>query len=167
MSEKFIIREAGREDAGTILQFICDLAVYEKLADQAVATEADLRATLFDGSERCFCLLAEVEDKPAGFALCFYNYSTFQGRYGIYLEDLYVNPEYRGLGIGKAFFQRLAQKAVEEDCGRIQWWVLDWNEPSIEFYKSMKAVPMAEWTVMRLEGQAIADLANNTKKKAA
>jgi GNAT superfamily N-acetyltransferase len=112
-------------------------------------------------------VIAEVDGKAAGFALCFYNYSTFQGKAGIYLEDLYVRDEYRGQGIGKGFFRFLAQKAIDEDCGRIQWWVLNWNEPSIEFYKSLGAVAMDEWTVMRLEGTAINNVLDKTKQQAA
>jgi GNAT superfamily N-acetyltransferase len=165
-SKNFTIRAATRSDAGTILQFVRDLADYEKLT--VFTDEEQLAKTLFDGSSRAFCLLAEVEGKAAGFAVCFYNYSTFQGKYGIYLEDMFIDPSYRGAGIGKAFFKALAQRAVAEDCGRIQWSVLDWNEPSIEFYKSMKAAPLDGWMLMRLEGQAITDLANsNNETKAA
>lgn len=146
-------------DTALILSFICKLAEYEKLAHEVVATEEDIRESLFGDNPKAFCVLAEVDHKPVGFALCFYNYSTFQGKAGIYIEDLYVEEAYRGRGIGKGFFKFIAQKAKEENCGRIQWWVLDWNEPSIEFYKKMGAKMMDEWTVCRIEGQEIEALA--------
>ncbi|PZP55770.1 MAG: GNAT family N-acetyltransferase [Micavibrio aeruginosavorus] len=156
---KIIYREAEPNDIPIILQFILDLAEYEKLSHEVKATEQDLLEGLFCENPKAFCVLAEKDKKPVGFALCFYNYSTFQGKPGIYLEDLFVNPDYRGLGIGKGFFKYLAEKAVTEDCGRIQWWVLNWNEPSINFYKSLGAVAQDEWTVYRLEGQSIKNLA--------
>ncbi|PZQ45412.1 MAG: N-acetyltransferase [Micavibrio aeruginosavorus] len=159
MSDSYKIRDAVQDDAPLILSFIRELADYEKLLHEVSASEQDIRATLFGASSKAFALIAECEGRPAGFALCFYNYSTFQGKPGIYLEDLYVRPEFRGRGLGKGFFAHLAKRALLENCGRIQWWVLDWNKPSIEFYKSMKAVPMDEWTVYRLEGQSIEDLA--------
>lgn len=168
MTDLTIIRDAQSGDAPLILSFIRELADYEKLLHEVVATEDDIRETLFGASPKAFAVICECDGAPAGFALCFYNYSTFQGKPGIYLEDLYVRPEFRGRGIGKLFFRYLAQRAVRENCGRIQWWVLNWNEPSIEFYKSMKAVPMDEWTVYRLEGQSIKDLADmniQTKEK--
>jgi len=164
MTQKFAIRDASKDDAALILQFIRELAVYEKLEHQMVATETDILKTLFDGSGRSFCMIADTEEGAAGFALGFYNYSTFQGKYGIYLEDVFVRPEFRGRGIGKAFFQALAQKAEDENCGRMQWSCLDWNEPSLEFYRSLKAVPLNEWVGFRLEGETITNLA---KKKAA
>lgn len=151
---------AVKEDTSIILQYIKDLAEYEELLHEVVATKDDIERTLFDNNKGAFCVIAEDDGEPVGFALCFYNYSTFQGKYGIYLEDLYVPEKYRGKGIGKGFFKFLAQKAVEEDCGRIQWWVLNWNEPSIEFYKSIGAKPMDEWTVFRLEGETIKNLAS-------
>lgn len=154
----FNIRHAKREDAQLILSFIKELAEYEKMSADVVADVASIENTLFDGSGRTITLLAEVDDKPAGFAVCFYNYSTFQGKFGIYLEDLYVKPEYRGHGIGKGFFHYLSQRAVNENCGRIQWWCLNWNQPSIDFYKSMDAKAMDEWTVFRLEGASIQNL---------
>ncbi len=156
---KIIYREAEPNDIPIILQFIRDLAEYEKLSHEVKATEQDIMQGLFCENPKAFCILAEQDRKAVGFALCFYNYSTFQGKPGIYLEDLFVNPDYRGLGIGKGFFKYLAQKAVTEDCGRIQWWVLNWNEPSINFYKSLGAVAQDEWTVYRLEGQSIENLA--------
>ncbi len=152
-------REATELDVPLILQYIRELADYEKLLHEVVATEEDLKRTLFDNNKGAFSIIAEDNNNPVGFALCFYNYSTFQGKYGIYIEDLYVPEDHRGKGIGKGFFKFLAQKAMDEDCGRIQWWVLNWNEPSIEFYKSINAEAMDEWTVFRLEGDSIKTLA--------
>ena len=154
-----IYREANKTDTNLILQFIIELAEYEKLAHEVVATKKDIENSLFGDEPKAFCMIAEVNNQPAGFALCFYNYSTFQGKPGIYIEDLYVREEFRGYGIGKGFFKVLAQKAVNENCGRIQWWVLDWNEPSINFYKKLKAAPMDEWTVFRLSETEIKELA--------
>jgi GNAT superfamily N-acetyltransferase len=143
------------------VQYIKDLADYEELLHEVVATEDDIERSMFGDDAKAFCILAESNGKPAGFAVCFYNYSTFQGRPGIYIEDLYVPDEFRGQGIGKGFFKYLAQKALDENCGRLQWWVLNWNEPSIAFYKSLGAQAMDEWTVFRIEGDdAIKDLAN-------
>lgn len=156
-----IYREAHKADTNLILQFIIELAEYEKLAHEVVATKEDIENSLFGDEPKAFCMIAEVNNQPAGFALCFYNYSTFQGKPGIYIEDLYVREEFRGHGIGKGFFKVLAQKAVNENCGRIQWWVLDWNEPSINFYKKMKAAPMDEWTVFRLSENEIKELAES------
>lgn len=156
-----IYREAHKADTNLILQFIKELAEYEKLAHEVVATKEDIKNSLFGDEPKAFCMIAEVNNQPAGFALCFYNYSTFQGKPGIYIEDLYVREEFRGHGIGKGFFKVLAQKAVNENCGRIQWWVLDWNEPSINFYKKMKAAPMDEWTVFRLSENEIKELAES------
>lgn len=160
-------RAASIRDTPLIFSFIRKLAKYEKLAHECVATEDLIRESLFGDNPKAFCIIVEVDDKPVGFALCFYNYSTFQGKAGIYIEDLYVDEEYRGYGIGKGFFKYLAQKAIDENCGRIQWWVLDWNEPSINFYKKMGAKMMDEWTVCRLEGEAISALCEpETLKKA-
>ena len=152
-------REATRDDAALIVQFIQDLAVYEKLADQAVATEEDILKTVFDGTGRTFCMFAENGGETVGFCLGFYNYSTFQGKYGLYIEDVFVKESHRNKGVGKGFFKAVAQKALREDCGRVQWWVLDWNAPSIAFYEKMGAVPMSEWIVYRLEGETIAKVA--------
>ena len=159
-------RNAAKEDSALILEFIKELAVYEKLAHEVIATEADIARTLFEGTPRAFCMIAELDHKPVGFALCFYNYSTFQGKYGIYIEDLYVREDYRGHGIGKGFFYEIARRAKEEDCGRIQWWVLNWNTPSIEFYKSLGAEAMDEWTVFRLGPEQIQNMAQETKNAA-
>lgn len=160
-------RHSNKNDTSLILSFIRKLAEYEKLAHECVATEDDICESLFCENPKAFCIIAEVDSNPVGFALCFYNYSTFQGKAGIYIEDLFVDEDYRGHGIGKGFFQYLAQKAVDENLGRIQWWVLDWNEPSINFYKKMGAKMMDEWTVCRLEGDAISALCEyETLKKA-
>jgi GNAT superfamily N-acetyltransferase len=124
-----------------------------------VATEAEIAASLFGPAPRVFCDIAEADGEPAGFALWFYNYSTFKARHGIYLEDLYVRPRLRGRGIGKALLKQLASRAVREGCARFEWWVLNWNEPSIEFYKALRAKPMEDWTVFRLDGEALTRLA--------
>lgn len=150
---------AQKGDEALILQFIKELAEYEKLSHQVTASETMIAETLFGPAPKAFCYLAKDGAEPVGFALCFYNYSTFQGRPGIYIEDLFVRPAYRGKGIGKGFFKIIAERAMNENCGRIQWWVLNWNEPSIEFYKKLGAVDMNEWTVMRVEGDDIQKLA--------
>ncbi len=159
MSNKIEYRQAEAKDTPIILSFIKKLAEYEKLLHEVEATEEMIRETLFCADPKAFCVLAEDGEMPVGFALCFYNYSTFQGKPGIYIEDVFVESEFRGHGIGKGFFTYLAKKAIEEDCGRIQWWVLDWNEPSIDFYKKLGAKAMDEWTVYRLEGAPIKTLA--------
>ncbi len=158
MSNLFI-RPATRDDVPVILGFIRALADYEKLADQVVATEAKLAATLFGPRPVAEVLIAEWQGKPAGFALFFHNYSTFLAQPGIYLEDLFVLPEHRGRGIGKALLVQLAKIAVERDCGRFEWSVLDWNTPAIEFYHALGAKPMDEWTVQRVTGDALKTLA--------
>lgn len=154
-----VIREAVRTDAPQILGFIKELAEYEKLSHEVVATVADIEQTVFAGDARAHCLIAEYEGQPAGFALYFFNYSTFLGKYGIYLEDLYVKPEFRGKKIGYRLLQKLAQIAVEKDCARVDWSVLDWNQPAIDFYNSIGAKPMDEWTVFRLTSDALDDFA--------
>lgn len=153
------LRAAGPEDTALILALIRELAEYERLSDQVVATEERLRESLF-GERRCVdCILARVDGEPAGFALYFTSFSTFLGRPGIYLEDLFVRPAFRRRGIGRALLTRLAQLAVERGCGRLEWSVLDWNTPAIDFYRSLGAVPMDEWTVFRLAGEALERLA--------
>ena len=149
------IRFAGPEDAPAILGFIRGLAVYEKLEDQVVATEGLLWEWIFE-KKKAEVLLAEADGKAVGFALFFHNFSTFLGRVGIYLEDLYVPPEQRGKGYGKALLRRLAQITVERGCGRLEWSCLDWNRPSIDFYLSLGARPMADWTVYRMTGETLA-----------
>jgi len=153
------IRPAGPEDSGLVLAFIQSLADYEKLAHEVVASEQDLREHLFGPQPRAEVLIAEYDGQPAGFALFFHNFSTFLGRPGLYLEDLFVRPEMRGLGLGRALLQRLAWLARERRCGRVEWSVLDWNEPAIGFYKKLGAVPMDAWTVYRLTGAALERLA--------
>ena len=158
MSERLGIRPATRQDAAQVFAFIRDLAEYEKLPNDVIATPEDIERALFAPQPRVFCDIAEWDGKPAGFALWFYNFSTFRGRHGIYLEDLFVKPAFRGHGIGKALLVGLAQRAVREGCARVEWSVLDWNEPSINFYKSLGAVPMDEWTIFRLTGDALQSL---------
>jgi GNAT superfamily N-acetyltransferase len=155
----FEIRNANASDVPLIHQFIRDLADYEKLGHVVVATEAQLRATLFGSTPYAEVIIAEEDGKAAGFALFFHNYSTFLAQRGVYLEDLFVKPEYRGRGSGKALLARLAQIARERDCGRVEWAVLDWNEPSIAFYESLGARRMDEWHVFRLTGPALDRLA--------
>ena len=158
---KLIIRPAELTDVPTIMQFIIDLAVYEKAVEEVVSNEEHIIKALFCEQARAFGLIAEVDGTAVGFAVYFYNYSTWLGKHGIYLEDLYVTPDSRGLGAGKALLQRLAQLAVENDCHRLEWSVLDWNEPAIQFYKAMGAVAMDEWTVYRLTGKALKQFASD------
>jgi GNAT superfamily N-acetyltransferase len=155
----FRIRAARRSDLGLVLAFIHELAEYEKLLDQVDATSADVERALFCANPRVYCDIAECDGAPAGFALWFYNFSTFRGRHGIYLEDLFVRPQFRRRGLGKTLLVRLAQRAVAENCARFEWAVLDWNEPSINFYKSLGAVPNNDWTVFRLSGDALKTVA--------
>ena len=151
-------RAAERRDTGLILSFIRALAAYEKLADQVVATEALLEEWIFD--RRAAQVVFALEgDREVGFALYFHNFSTFLGRAGIYLDDLFVLPEYRGTGYGKALLAHLAALARAEGCGRLEWWCLDWNRPSIDFYQRLGAQPMEEWTVYRLTGKTLDALA--------
>jgi GNAT superfamily N-acetyltransferase len=150
------IRPATVADTDLVVGFITDLAAYEKLEHEARATPADIARDLFGENPKVFCDIAEWEDRPAGFALWFYTYSTFQGRHGIWLEDLFVDPALRGKGIGKALLVHLARRCVAEQLGRLEWWVLDWNEPSIDFYKSQGAVMQDEWTKCRVDGEALA-----------
>ena len=152
------IRFATREDAGKILAFIKELAAYEKMEHEVVATEALLCEWIFD-KQKAEVIFAVEDGVEVGFALFFHNFSTFLGRAGIYLEDLYVKPEYRGRGFGKALIKKLAAIAKERGCGRLEWWCLDWNKPSIDFYLSLGAQPMNDWTVYRVAGDALAALA--------
>ncbi|WP_038358790.1 GNAT family N-acetyltransferase [Bosea sp. UNC402CLCol] len=153
------IRPARSGEAGLVLSFVKELAEYEKLLHEVVATEDEIAASLFGDNPRVFCDIAEWDGEPVGFALWFYTYSTFRGRHGIWLEDLFVRPGQRGRGIGKALMARLAQRCVAEDLPRLAWWVLNWNEPSRVFYRSIGAKAQDEWTVKRLEGEALAKLA--------
>ena len=156
------IRKAEKADCALVLKFIKDLAVYEKLDHTVVATEDAVRSTLFGEKPYAEVLIAEWQGQPAGFALFFHNYSTFLAKPGIYLEDLFVEPTLRGKGIGKALLRHLAALAVERGCGRLEWAVLDWNEPSIEFYKSLGAIPMSDWIIYRLTGDALENLGRQT-----
>lgn len=159
MSAGTTIRPARPADAQLVCEFIRELAEYERLAGECEATPAAVAASLFAPAPRVFCDIAEWKGEPAGFGLWFYSYSTFQAKHGIYLEDLYVRPAYRGRGIGRSLLVHLAQRAVEEDCGRFEWSVLDWNEPSIKFYEILGAKSVAGWTRYRLDGQALRKLA--------
>jgi GNAT superfamily N-acetyltransferase len=153
------IRCARPEDSGRIFSLIRELAEYEKLSHEVEATEAMIADALFSASPRLFCEIAEWNGEVVGFAVWFLNFSTFAGRFGIYLEDLFVRPQYRGKGIGKALLAHLAKTCVENGWARLQWAVLDWNEPSIAFYKSLGAVMMDEWTLCRVSGPALDALA--------
>jgi GNAT superfamily N-acetyltransferase len=157
------IRTATIQDVPLILSFIKGLAEYERLSHEVAATEDSLRETLFGLNPAAEVLIAYSGDRPAGFALFFHNYSTFLGQKGIYLEDLFALPEERGRGIGKALLVHLAKLAKERNCGRIEWAVLDWNEPAIDFYKSLGAKPMDEWTTFRVTGKALQELAESNK----
>ena len=152
------IRPARKEEVGIVLQLIHDLAHYEKAPNEVEATERELLATIFSDEPRVFCDLVEVDGVIAGMAIWFLNYSTWQGKHGIYLEDLFIKPEFRGRGYGKSLLQHLARICEENGYGRFQWWVLDWNSPAIEFYRSLGAVAMDEWTVYRVSGDALKDL---------
>ena len=152
------IREASERDVPLILSFIRELAEYEKLSREVVATEEGLRESLFAGRRYAEVLIAEHDGAPAGFALFFHNFSTFLGKPGIYLEDVYVRPEFRGTGIGRQLLVKLAHLALERGCGRLEWSVLDWNEPSIGFYRQLGAVAMEDWTVYRVSGDALRKL---------
>lgn len=160
-----IIRRANKDDASEVLRLIQELADYERAPDAVEASEADLIATLFTEEPRVFCDLVEVDDhgtpRVVGMALWFLNYSTWQGKHGIYLEDLFVRPEFRGRGFGKSLLVHLARICMDQGYGRLQWWVLDWNTPAIDFYKSIGAEAMDEWTVFRVSGKALADLADS------
>lgn len=160
MAEKVIFRFAGREDVPLILRFIKELAEYEKMADLVVADEKTLETWIFD-NEKAEVIFALADGIEVGFALFFHNFSTFLGRAGLYLEDLYVVPEYRGKGYGKALLKKLASIAVERGCGRLEWWCLDRNKPSIDFYLSLGAEPMSDWTVYRLAGDTLENLAKS------
>lgn len=150
-------RYAQRQDVRLILQFIKELAEYEHMLDEVIADEKILEEWIFD-KQKAEVIFALEGDKEVGFALFFHNFSTFLGKAGVYLEDLFVRPEYRGKGYGKGLLTKLAQIAVERGCGRLEWSCLDWNKPSIDFYRSMGAVPMDDWTVYRITGETLAAL---------
>lgn len=158
MEKECGFRFAERKDTPLILEFIKELADYEKMLQAVVADQATLEEWIFD-KQKAEVIFALEGEKEVGFALFFHNFSTFLGRAGIYLEDLFVKPEYRGKGYGKALLKKLASLAVERKCGRLEWWCLDWNEPSIGFYLSLGAEPMSDWTVYRIAGDTLANLA--------
>lgn len=156
--KNFHIRAARREEVGVVLELINVLAEYEKAPDQVEATEKELLTTIFADDPKVFCDVVEVEGAIVGMAIWFLNYSTWQGKHGIYLEDLIIKPEHRGHGYGKALLKHLAALCEERGYGRFQWWVLDWNSPAIEFYRSLGAEAMDEWTVYRVSGQTLKEL---------
>ena len=161
MENKLTFRYAVRKDIPLILQFIRDLAEYEKLLDEVVADEATLEEWIFD-QKKAEVIFAMEKGKEVGFALFFHNFSTFLGRAGLYLEDLFVLPEYRGKGYGKQLLKKLASIAVQRKCSRLEWWCLDWNQSSIDFYLSLGTEPMSDWTVYRISGDILQDLAQET-----
>ena len=161
MSAPFTLRDATEADLPEILRLVRDLAEYEKLLHEAVGTLEDFQEALFSRNPRVFCTLADIEGRAVGQAIWFYNFSTFTGRPGIYLEDIFVEPQHRGLGIGLAFFRHLAQRAVAENCTRMEWQVLDWNEPAIRFYDRIGSESRDEWRVRRLSGDALRALAQD------
>ena len=156
----FTVRPATEHDVPQILSFIRQLAEYERLSSEAVATEETLRESLFGSRPYAECLLGYANDKPVAFAVFFHNFSTFLGRPGLYLEDLFVVPEMRGKGFGRIMLAELAEIARERKCGRFEWAVLDWNEPAIQFYKNLGAVPMNDWKIFRMTREALERLAN-------
>lgn len=159
-NSEFKINKAEKTDASTVLYFIKQLAEYEKLSHEVEATVEKIEETLFGENSKAECVIGYYENKPVGFAIFFHNYSTFLAKPGIYLEDLFVLPEMRGKGFGKKLLQYLANLAIERNCGRLEWWVLNWNKPAIDFYKSLNAVPMDEWTVFRVTGDSLNKLAD-------
>jgi GNAT superfamily N-acetyltransferase len=158
---EFIIRSATIEDTALILRFIKELADYEKLLHEVVADQATLEQSLFGETPHAKVVIGEYSGRPVSFALYFHNFSTFVGRPGLYLEDLYVQPNMRGKGLGKILLGYLASIAIELNCGRLEWWVLDWNKPAIDFYQSLGAKPMDQWTVNRITGDALDKLADH------
>ena len=155
------ITAAGRSDVGLVLTMIRELAEFERLLDQVVATEASLTAALFADPPQAQVVIARLDGEPVGFALFFHSFSTFVGRRGLYLEDLYVRQAFRGRGVGKALLRHLAALAVTDGCGRFEWAVLDWNQRAIDFYTGLGAVPLADWTTFRLDGAALDRLAGS------
>ena len=161
--KEFVIRDTTVKDSELILDFIKELAEYEQLSHEVVATIETLRETLFGEKAYAEVIIGEFEGIPVGYALFFHNFSTFTGRPGIYLEDIYVDKEMRGKGFGKCLLAYIAKLAVERNCTRVDWSVLDWNEPSIQFYQSIGAIPMEAWTVQRLHGDALLSFAGECK----
>lgn len=156
--DKFIIRKAKESDAALLLNFIRRLADYEKRPAEVTATEEDIRSSVFD-RKVAEAIIAEYNGKPVGFAIFFHNFSTFLGKPGIYIEDLFVCPEFRGQGLGKLLFSYISRLAVKRNCGRVEWTVLTWNEPAINFYEKIGAVPKNEWMLYKLSGHALEELA--------
>jgi len=154
------IRQATAEDAALIIRFITDLAIYEEAESEVLATESDLIKTLFASDSTTRAIICNINKEPVGFAVYFFNYSTWLGKSGLFLEDLYVSPEFRGTGAGKALLKHLAGVALSKNCGRFEWNVLDWNEPAIQFYRSIGAKPQDEWVSYRLTGKALEELAD-------
>ncbi len=163
INNNLIIKFANKKDAKIILRFIKELAKYEKLEHEVTATEELIQENLFGENSKAEAILAYVDDNPVAFAIFFHNFSTFLAKPGLYLEDLYVLPEARGNGIGKIMLSFLAKLAIERDCGRLEWWVLDWNKPAIDFYENLGAESMDEWTVFRIAGDTLTNLANSEK----
>lgn len=155
------IRKATVDDASLILKFVKELAIYEKAEYEVIASESGIRNSLFTESSTAHAIICHVDNEPIGFAVYFFNYSTWLGKNGLYLEDLYVSGKNRGTGAGKALLKYIAKIALKNDCGRFEWSVLDWNEPAIQFYLSIGAKPLNEWVGYRLEGDALKELANN------
>ena len=156
---RLVIREAKPEDSNVILNFILELAKYEKLESEVLATETSIRNSIFGSESSTKALICEKNGIPIGYAIYFFNYSTWLGKHGLYLEDLYISQSERGFGAGKALLKYLARIAVSKDCGRFEWSVLDWNQPAIDLYESLGAEPQNEWVVFRLSGQKLLDLA--------
>jgi len=163
MSDDFVIRSAEEKDIPVILHFIKSIAEYEKLLHEVEATEESLRESLFSKNSTTEVLLCFGGDTPVAYAVFFHNFSTFVGKKGIYLEDIFVYPEFRKKGIGKKLLRHIAQLAVERNCGRMEWAVLNWNQPAIDFYKSIGAFPLDEWTLFRLTEDALKNFANESK----
>lgn len=159
MTSHIHFQPATIDDVPLILAFIKELAAFEKLLHEVTATEAILKSTLFGENPGAEVIIGYLDEKPVSFALFFHNFSTFLGKPGLYLEDLYVKPEARGNGIGKKMLSHLARIALDRNCGRLEWWVLDWNQQAIDFYRNIGAVPMDEWTVQRVTGEALMALA--------
>jgi len=155
------IRKATRDDVPFIFNFIKELAIYEKAEHEVVTSEADIEKSIFSDSSTVYANMAFLDNEPVGFSVYFYNYSTWLGKNGLYLEDLYVSSNHRGLGVGKALLKHLAKTAVKNDCGRFEWSVLDWNTPAIDFYNSIGAKPQNEWIGYRLDGDALKEFANS------
>lgn len=159
-NQKFKLRFAKEDDVKLILNFIKELALYENLLNEVVATEEYLKHSLFT-HKYAEVIIGEYENEPVGFALFFHNFSTFLGKPGLYLEDLYIKPSMRGMGLGKIFLSYLAHLAIERDCGRLEWWCLDWNHSAINFYKKLGAIPMDDWTTYRVTGKSLKELSKS------